>query len=344
MAKSSIHIEPIKLTSESHNLRLRKFDYVREDLTKNNFNWGFDVSISERKKEIENLYQSKIGRRLDVRATPLREGVFLIDEEHTNQEILEVVKGIEKEFGIKAIQLSVHRDEGHTDKDSGIWKPNLHAHVVFDWQNKETGKTFKLAKDDMSRLQDYFASRLQMERGKTSTKHHKNALDFKIGILEEQLKIKEEVKKAMDGDKLDDLTIRKPSIFNRNGIDAQTSIENYKNALKGLKIEILDLRRNLDSKNTKISEKNQKINELEKKILFLESENKKLDGIIHQKMNYIDKIHSVIAFPERYPNNNTNESVIRMREEILAKEKAEEEAKIRKTNQEEEQKFRGMRR
>jgi hypothetical protein len=320
-------------------------------LTKNNFNWGFDVSISERKKEIENLYQSKIGRRLDVRATPLREGVFLIDEERTNQEILEVVKGIEKEFGIKAIQLSVHRDEGHTDKDSGIWKPNLHAHVVFDWQNKETGKTFKLAKDDMSRLQDYFASRLQMERGKTSTKHHKNALDFKIGILEEQLKIKEEVKKAIDGDKLDDLTIRKPSIFNRNGIDTQMSIENYKNALKGLKIEILDLRRNLDSKNTKISEKDQKINELENSLVKMRQAMTDKLHIFKRREEYIAELERIIAFPERNKIDLNSQEIKEIRDRTLLQEKAEEKTKIKKVElktksnpQEEEQKLKGMRR
>lgn len=326
------------MTSESHNLRLRKFDYVREDLTINNFNWGFDVSISERKKEIENLYQSKIGRRLDVRATPIREGVFLITQEHTNEQILNVVQEVEKKFGIRPVQLSIHRDEGHTDKDSGIWKPNLHAHVVFDWQNKETGKTFKLAKDDMSRLQDYFASRLQMERGKTSTKQHKNALDFKIGILEEQLKIKEEVKKAIDGDKLDDLTIRKPSIFNRNGIDAQMSIENYKNALKGLKIEILDFKRDLDSKN-------KKINELKSSLVKMRQVmTDKLD-IFKRREEYIAELERIIAFPERNKINLNSEEIKEIRDRTLAKEKTEEEAKIRKNNQEEEkQKFRGMRR
>lgn len=185
MGKSSIHIKAVKSSSETHNLRLREFDYVRKDLTSENFNWGFENKLSEIRKDQEKLYLEKVGQRMQKRANPLREGVFLIDEHTTDKTILDTVTGVEKEFGIKAVQLSVHRDEGHYHPESKRWKPNYHAHVVFDWQDKKTGKSFKLKPQQLSELQTYFAKSLGMERGKASTRKHKNSLEFKVEKLME---------------------------------------------------------------------------------------------------------------------------------------------------------------
>lgn len=75
---------------------------------------------------------------------------------------------LENKFGIHAIQGYIHKDEGH-------W----HAHLVFDWQNKETGRSIKLSKDDLSEMQTMVASDLGMERGVSSSVKHLTALEFK---------------------------------------------------------------------------------------------------------------------------------------------------------------------
>lgn len=92
------------------------------------------------------------------------------------------MKGVEQKFKIKAIQLSVHRDEGRWKNENGEkkWTPNYHAHVVFDWQDKKTGKSIKLNRQDMSSLQTYFSESLGMKRGIKSTKKHLGALEYKI--------------------------------------------------------------------------------------------------------------------------------------------------------------------
>ncbi len=36
--------------------------------------------------------------------------------------------GIESEPGPKAIQIHLHKDEGHLD-EGGKWKPDLHGHI-----------------------------------------------------------------------------------------------------------------------------------------------------------------------------------------------------------------------
>lgn len=160
-----------------------------------NSNYGFDLKLSDLRSEQEALYLKKVCQKMQKRTTPIREGVFLFEEKHTNQDILKMVNGIQKRFGIKPVQLSIHRDEGHYEKHTGQWIPNYHAHVVFDWQDKETGKTFKLSREDMRELQTYVAIGLDMERGQKTSKKHLNSLEFKKKKAEEGLKKNQEILK-----------------------------------------------------------------------------------------------------------------------------------------------------
>lgn len=198
MGISSINIQPVKSGSESHNLRKKELDYVKKDLTHLNANYGFDKKLSEVRKEIDDLYQAKVGQKMQKKAAPLREGVFLFEEKHTNDDIINAVKAIEKRFKIKPIQLSIHRDEGHYEKHTNVWKPNLHAHVVFDFQDKETGKTIKLNRQDLSEMQTLLAHMLQMERGKSSSKKHLSALEFKNKKAKEALDKQKKVLQEQD--------------------------------------------------------------------------------------------------------------------------------------------------
>ena len=58
------------------------------------------------------------------------------------------------------------------DKESfqvgGKWfKPNYHAHIVFDWMNHDTGKSRKLNDEDMAAMQTLASDILMMERGQS---------------------------------------------------------------------------------------------------------------------------------------------------------------------------------
>jgi predicted DNA-binding protein YlxM (UPF0122 family) len=194
MAKSSIHIKPIKANSETHNFRKIEYKHVRKDLTHLNFSSGRKdqegnfVPLKKIRKELEILVKEKTGRKMQKKATPIREGVFLFTAEHSNKEIVNSLKGLSEKFGIRPIQIHLHRDEGHYEKHTNVWKSNLHAHVVFEWIDRNTGKSFKLDKKDMSEMQTHFAERLSMERGKKSLKTHLNAVEYKIKLAEEELK------------------------------------------------------------------------------------------------------------------------------------------------------------
>lgn len=187
MEKSSIHFENVKPTSQSHNLRQRTFDYVRKELTPLNKSYGNMTPHPEVIEELKKIIKEKTGRSAQAKAKFLIEGVFLFKEEHTDAELVEVVKNFGKKFNVRLKELHIHRDEGYYDKTTNEWKPNYHAHLVVENINRETGKSVKWDKEDLSRIQDYFAEALNMQRGIKSDRKHLGALEYKVKKEQEQL-------------------------------------------------------------------------------------------------------------------------------------------------------------
>lgn len=178
MGKSSIHIQPVKSGSERHNNREQELNYVRNDLTYQNESFRIE-SIADRLNFVTENCKEKTGRKMQEKARPIREGVLLINEDHTIEDLKRLGKKLEERFGIKTIQAYTHKDEGHYDKVTNEWKPNLHAHMVFDWTDHQTGKSIKLDKEDLSELQTVVAEELGLERGIPSDKKHLNAIQYK---------------------------------------------------------------------------------------------------------------------------------------------------------------------
>jgi hypothetical protein len=190
--KSSINFQPVKNTSQSHNLRLREFDYVRKDLNKNNYSVGGKKKHSEIIQELKAIVKEKTGRTAQAKAVFIKEGVFLIKPEHTNEQLHNVAREFQKKFNVKVLELHVHRDEGHwEDKEKKIgWKPNLHAHIVIENIDRNTGKSIGWQRNEMILLQDFFAECLEMERGERSTKKHIDSLTWKNQKLQEEINAK----------------------------------------------------------------------------------------------------------------------------------------------------------
>lgn len=185
MAKTSSHVSKVKGGSEQHNYRIKELDYVNKELSKDNESWEIS-SISERLELKKEAYYQTTGQRMQSKANPIREAVVVIDEKTTMEQLKLYSDRCKKRFGIEAIQIHIHKDEGHV-KD-GKWKKNLHAHIVYDWTN-EQGKSAKLKRFDMSEMQTILAECLQMERGKSSNLKHLNAIQYKV--QEEEKKLQE---------------------------------------------------------------------------------------------------------------------------------------------------------
>lgn len=191
MAKASIHIEPIKSSSEIHNKRLKEFDYIRKDLSEKNEMWE-ERSISEVRREVEEKYLRNVGQKMQKKATPIREGVVLLNPEHTMADLFRLKEKLYQKLGIKTFQMYIHKDEGHWKGEEKLkqWVPNLHAHMIFDWTD-DKGKSLKLDRKQMSLIQDIVSETLEMERGQRATvtgRKHLNPLEYKLKVMWEEVK------------------------------------------------------------------------------------------------------------------------------------------------------------
>lgn len=182
MAKTSIHFVPVKSGSEIHNLREKELDYVIKELTPNNEHWVDPryegQTLADIRKEIADRYQTHVGQKMQAKAAPIREAVIVIKPDTTMADLQLLAKQLEKEFGIKCIQLHIHRDEGFSKDNPDPSKLNLHAHFVADWTHAN-GTSLRLTPQDTSKMQTIGAECLKMERGSSSNVKHLNAVQFK---------------------------------------------------------------------------------------------------------------------------------------------------------------------
>ena len=223
--KTSINIKPCLVRSSGpHNRRsaeylanIRKEKlYIRTDLMARNEAWVApeigDTSLADYYNQIAVMVKEKTGRAMQTKdrervnkktgkvtivrgSTPIKEGVVVIKEDTTMKQLQHFCEVCKQCWGITALQIFIHRDEGHygVPGDTATWKPNLHAHIVWDWMNHDTGKSCKLDEKDMSDMQTLLAECLEMERGiskEITGKKHLERTDYIIA------KQKQEVERA----------------------------------------------------------------------------------------------------------------------------------------------------
>ena len=290
-AKASDHVKPCNIAqSELHNRRdpdyIKSLDptrlYVRLDLSKNNSSYvapGMEgVTLKEHLEFIRIMVKEKTGRSMqenDVKYTdkngkehtrkgcsPIRESVVNIKEDTALDSLLEYARMVETRWGIKAIQIYLHKDEGHYENpaDKTTWIPNYHAHIIWDWMDHETGKSFKLNAEDMSAMQDMVAEALDMERGRKKSEtglDHLERNDFIIQKQEKEKKRLEEEKRRLQSEK--DMAENKA---NEAKEQARKANEEKVQAEK----KAQEAKTTLTSAESKITEKQTEIDELEERI------------------------------------------------------------------------------
>ena len=163
-------------------------------------------------QEKERERKGKNGKIIKVAGcSPIREGVLLIRPDTTLADVRKFGEECQRRWGITPLQIFLHKDEGHwlngqpeaEDRESfkvgDRWfKPNYHAHIVFDWMNHETGKSRKLNDEDMATMQTLASDILLMERGQAKTvtgKEHLERNDFIIKKQKAELQRIEETKR-----------------------------------------------------------------------------------------------------------------------------------------------------
>ena len=181
MAKTSINVRACNIGSaERHNLRSKELDFIRPELSYRNEQWS-EMKIADVLEDIREKYRQHTGQSMQKKATPIREGVVVIEDGTTLRQLQDFAERIEERFGIHTFQIYTHKDEGASvwNGNAEAWKPNYHAHMIFDWTDGETGRTRKLNKQDMAEMQTMLAECLGMERGISSDRKHLSAIQYK---------------------------------------------------------------------------------------------------------------------------------------------------------------------
>ena len=193
--------------------------YIVSELTADNEQWiNPDFGSPELQTHYENIkrmVKEKTGRAMQEKererkgkngkiikvagCSPIREGVLLIRQDTTLEDVRRFGEECQRRWGITPLQIFLHKDEGHwlngqpapEDMESfqvgeRWFKPNYHAHIVFDWMNHDTGKSRKLNDEDMTEMQSLASDILLMERGQSKVVTGKEHLERNDFIIEKQ--------------------------------------------------------------------------------------------------------------------------------------------------------------
>ena len=335
-AKASDHVKPCNIEqSERHNRRDADYIaslnprtlYVRTELSHNNESYVVPdlkgVTLQQHYDAIKVMVKQKTGRAMQEKkvtvigkngkpkerngSSPIRESVVNIKPDTTMSDLLKYTEKVRQRWGVRAIQIHIHKDEGHytNPDDPSTWQPNLHAHIIWDWMNHETGKSFKLGKKDMEELQDMAAETLEMERGKRKSETGAEHLERNDYILSEQKKqsAKLDAEIAEKRDRLDteNGNAIKSGVANLFGKGKYADMEKenkrlkeelpkHKAILQRKYQQALDAER--DKQSQQLAEKDKMIEELQAKyegeIFRHQQDNQEKEKIIHLKESIIN--------------------------------------------------------
>ena len=267
-------------------------------------------------QEKERERKGKNGKIIKVAGcSPIREGVLLVRPDTTLADVRKFGEECKQRWGITPLQIFLHKDEGHwlsgqpeaEDRESfqidGKWfKPNYHAHIVFDWMNHDTGKSCKLNDEDMTEMQSLASDILLMERGQSKTetgKEHLERNDFIIKKQKAELQRIEEIQRH----KKQQVTLAEQELkqvkseirtdkLKSAATDAATAIASGVGSLFGSG-KLKDLEQTNENLRHEIAKRDKGIDELKAKMQQMQEQHGKqirnLQGIHNQELETKDK-------------------------------------------------------
>lgn len=199
MKTTSIHFNPQEKPSLKHNDRTdSRAPNIYKHLSHNN---ECNRTAQEARELIDKYYSealkiltAKKTKRKTEKHRSYTEAIVEIKENTTMQDLEKLSEQIAELTGFRPLQISIHRDEGHTD-EKGEFKLHHHAHIVFFTLDKVTGKQLarqqaSLSKENLKKMQTLTAQMLNMKRGKENSEinYIPNMKDYKI-IKEREKKL-----------------------------------------------------------------------------------------------------------------------------------------------------------
>ena len=199
IGKSKIYIVP-ELTADNEQWINPDFGSLELQTHYENIKRMVKEKTGRAMQEKERERKGKNGKIIKVAGcSPIREGVLLIRPDTTLADVRRFGEECQRRWGITPLQIFLHKDEGHwlngqpevDDRESfqvgeRWFKPNYHAHIVFDWMNHDTGKSRKLNDEDMTEMQSLASNILLMERGQSKAVTGKEHLERNDFIIEKQ--------------------------------------------------------------------------------------------------------------------------------------------------------------
>ena len=309
--------------------------YVVPELSTNNEQWiNPDFGTPELRTHYDNIKQmvkEKTGRAMQEKererkgkngkiikvagCSPIREGVLLIRPDTTLADVRKFGEECQRRWGITPLQIFLHKDEWHwlngqpeaEDRESfkvgNRWfKPNYHAHIVFDWMNHETGKSRKLNDEDMATMQTLASDILLMERGQAKAvtgKEHLERNDFIIEKQKAELQRIEETKRHKEQQvSLAEQELKQVKAEIRTdklksaATDVATAITSSVGSLFGSG-KLKDLEQSNENLRHEIAKRDKGIDELKAKMQQMQEQHSKqirnLQGIHNQELEAKDK-------------------------------------------------------
>ena len=267
-------------------------------------------------QEKERERKGKNGKIVKIAGcSPIREGVLLVRSNTTLADVRKFGEECQRRWGITPLQIFLHKDEGHwlngqpeaEDKESfkvgDRWfKPNYHAHIVFDWMNHETGKSRKLNDEDMAAMQTLASNILLMERGQAKAvtgKEHLERNDFIIKKQKAELQRIEETKRHKEQQvSLAEQELKQVKAEIRTdklksaATDVATAITSGVGSLFGSG-KLKDLEQSNENLRHEIAKRDKGIDELKAKMQQMQEQHSKqirnLQGIHNQELEAKDK-------------------------------------------------------
>ena len=315
IGKSKIYIVP-ELTADNEQWINPDFGSLELQTHYENIKRMVKEKTGRAMQEKERERKGKNGRIIKVAGcSPIREGVLLIRPDTTLADVRRFGEECQKRWGITPLQIFLHKDEGHwlngqleaEDKESfqigSRWfKPNYHAHIVFDWMNHETGKSRKLNDEDMAIMQTLASDILLMERGQAKAvtgKEHLERNDFIIEKQKAELQRIEETKRHKEQQVSlaeQELKQVKAEIctdkLKKTATDVATAITSGVGSLFGSG-KLKDLEQSNENLRHEIAKRDKGIDELKVKMQQMQEQHGKqirnLQGIYNQELEAKDK-------------------------------------------------------
>ena len=164
MGKSSIHLQTAKGGTVLHNARENYSKSVVFTDEKNELWNDSKTAFKMFRDELEvrtKAYTERTGQKLHKTTSTMISGVVNLEQHHTLKDMEKIKDYLEKEFGTKVIQMSVHRDEGKL-----INKENQDLKLV-------SGKDFFLnAKDNKLYFDSKFENKINMNEWQIEKNYH----------------------------------------------------------------------------------------------------------------------------------------------------------------------------